>query len=127
MGGWGCPPELLSCSCHKVLYIRVPFLAFSVTVERALIAFYPRKYSTFRLCGISSLSQPRGKGERSGAEHYDPLAIPPPLHLALYTKINIFLCVLLTNIKKAIDVCIFILYNDKCRQQAYCGENAHIG
>lgn len=66
---------------------------------------------------------------QGGAERSEALRPPcnsPPVHLALYTKTNTYLCALLTNIKKAIDICIFMLYNNKCRQQESYTENKHI-
>ena len=124
--GGRAPIRIASVLAYKGTYRRVPFLAFFLTFMRALIAFCLCNYSTFCLCGFSCNSQPRGMGERSEATHYDPLAIPLPAHLALYTKTNTYLCALLTNIKKAIDICIFMLYNNKRRQQEGYAENISI-
>ena len=48
------PPRIaFPVLAYKGTYIHVPFLAFSLTVKRALIAFYPFLFSTFYLIFIT--------------------------------------------------------------------------
>ena len=52
-GAGGFPQNCFPVLAYKGTYIHVPFLTFSVTVKRALIAFYPYLFSTFYLIFIT--------------------------------------------------------------------------